>query len=241
MRDHASTVDAAASLRSVGTHQSGGRRSRHQRGAAAGERRLLPRARRPSRRWAASFTEDEDRAGGPAVAVLSDRLWRDSLRRDASVFGTTVLLKGEPHLVVGVMPASFKSSVDADLWTPLRPSRTGEGGGQNYGIVDPAARRRDVDVRRRPTSQAAADPGLTRRTGDAGVSLDARHHADAAGSHRGGAASVADALGGGGARAARGLRQSRGPAAGARRPAQRARSPRGWPLAAIAAWWFGNC
>ena len=33
------------------------------------------------------------------------------------------------------MPASFRSNVDADLWTPLRPSTTGEGGGNNYGVV----------------------------------------------------------------------------------------------------------
>jgi predicted permease len=33
------------------------------------------------------------------------------------------------------MPAKFQSSTQADLWTPLRPSRTGEGGGSNYRLV----------------------------------------------------------------------------------------------------------
>ena len=34
-----------------------------------------------------------------------------------------------------MLPANFQSSTPADLWTPLRPSRTGEGGGSNYAVV----------------------------------------------------------------------------------------------------------
>ena len=81
------------------------------------------------------FAADEDVTGGPALAILSDRLWRAAFNGDPSVVGQSILLKGEPHGVVGVMPASFKSNIDADLWTPLRPSTTGEGGGNNYGVV----------------------------------------------------------------------------------------------------------
>ncbi|MGH9220951.1 MAG: ABC transporter permease, partial [Vicinamibacterales bacterium] len=64
------------------------------------------------------FTTEEDRVGGPTVTVLSDRLWRSAFDGDPSVLGRTVLLKGEPHEVIGIMPPSFRSSVDADLWTP---------------------------------------------------------------------------------------------------------------------------
>ena len=78
------------------------------------------------------FTAEEDRAGGPAVAMLSDRLWRSSLNADPAIVGGTILLKGEPHTVVGIMPASFRTDVDADVWTPLRPSRNGEGANPNY-------------------------------------------------------------------------------------------------------------
>ena len=46
-----------------------------------------------------------------------------------------MLLKGEPHDVVGIMPPAFRTNVDADLWTPIRPNTNGEGGGTNYGIV----------------------------------------------------------------------------------------------------------
>ncbi len=81
------------------------------------------------------FTPDEDRPGGPPAVILSDRLWRTALNGDPSVLGRTILLKGEGHAVVGIMPASFRSEIDADLWTPVRPTRTGEGEGTNYGIV----------------------------------------------------------------------------------------------------------
>lgn len=81
------------------------------------------------------FAVDEDIVGGPALVILSDQLWRSAFNGNASVVGETILLKGEPHTVVGVMPASFKTSSEADIWTPLRPSLTGEGGGNNYFLV----------------------------------------------------------------------------------------------------------
>jgi predicted lysophospholipase L1 biosynthesis ABC-type transport system permease subunit len=49
--------------------------------------------------------------------------------------GQAITLRGEPHTVVGVLPANFVSSTPTDLWTPLRPSRNGEGGGWNYVVV----------------------------------------------------------------------------------------------------------
>ncbi len=81
------------------------------------------------------FTAEEDRTGGPAVVVLSHRLWRRLFQADPAAIGRTLQLKGEPYIVVGVMPSTFESNVHADLWTPLRPSAAGEGSGSNYGIV----------------------------------------------------------------------------------------------------------
>src|ERR1039457_2707470 len=81
------------------------------------------------------FSAEEDRKGGPAVTVLSYALWRRAFRADPSIVGQAVTLRGEPHTIVGVLPADFQSSVPADLWTPLRPSRSGEGSGSNYAIV----------------------------------------------------------------------------------------------------------
>lgn len=81
------------------------------------------------------FTSDEDRPGGASVVVLSHPLWRSVFQEDSEAIGRTILLRGEPHTVVGVMPPGFRSTVAADLWTPLRAATTGEGVGTNYAIL----------------------------------------------------------------------------------------------------------
>jgi len=81
------------------------------------------------------FTKDEDREGGPAVAVLSYGLWKKVLHGEESVLQHTVMLRGAPFTVIGIMPPEFRTNALADIWTPLRPSRRGEGGGANYGIA----------------------------------------------------------------------------------------------------------
>jgi predicted permease len=116
------------------------------------------------------FTEDEDVVGGPALAVLSDRLWRTVFDGDPQVVGQSILLKGEPHLVIGVMPASFRNEAEADLWTPIHPSTRGEGGGNNYGLV---ARLKDGISFSQASIEAgaAADSALRNRTSDSGVTM----------------------------------------------------------------------
>src|SRR5438270_770899 len=78
------------------------------------------------------FTADEDRPGGPAAAVLSHGLWLRLFNRDPSAIGgRSITLRGEPHTIVGVMPERFTIGSPVDVWTPVRPCRTCEGGGQN--------------------------------------------------------------------------------------------------------------
>jgi predicted permease len=104
------------------------------------------------------LTAEEDRTGGPAVTVLSHGLWRRLFHADPAVIGHAIQLKGEPYTVVGVMPGAFRSSVHADLWTPLRPSATGEGAGSNYAIM----------ARLRPgVSWARAESEIERLSGQA--------------------------------------------------------------------------
>ncbi|MGE3191196.1 MAG: ABC transporter permease, partial [Vicinamibacterales bacterium] len=64
------------------------------------------------------FTREEDRPDGPKVAILSDGLWRTLFDGDPGAVGRRVLLRGEPHTVVGVMPATFHDAPDPDVWTP---------------------------------------------------------------------------------------------------------------------------
>ena len=81
------------------------------------------------------FTADEDRAAGPPAVVLSAELWRSAFGSDPSAVGRAITLRGEPYTVVGIMPEGFQTGSRADLWTPLRPSTTGEGGGTNYEVL----------------------------------------------------------------------------------------------------------
>jgi len=81
------------------------------------------------------FNADEDRAGGPSAVIISHALWHRYFHDDQAVIGRRVVLRGEPYTIIGVMPAGFRGAVKADLWTPIRPSTDGEGGGTNYNIV----------------------------------------------------------------------------------------------------------
>ena len=82
------------------------------------------------------FTQDEDRPGGPAVTVLSYGLWQRLFNSDPSAVGKALLLRGEPHEIVGVMPGELRGEGgDFDVWTPVRPSPSGEGAGLNYGVI----------------------------------------------------------------------------------------------------------
>jgi predicted permease len=81
------------------------------------------------------FTADEDRPNGPPAVVLSAALWRSSFGSDPAAVGRSITLRGESYSVVGIMPDGFHTGTRADLWTPLRPSTTGEGGGANYHVL----------------------------------------------------------------------------------------------------------
>jgi len=81
------------------------------------------------------FTREEDHPGGPALAVLSYSLWKRIFNQDPSSVGKTLMLRGEPYTIVGVMPENFRGNLPVDLWTPLRPTVTGEGSGTNYCIA----------------------------------------------------------------------------------------------------------
>jgi putative ABC transport system permease protein len=67
-----------------------------------------------------SFTTEEDQPGREQVVVLSHRLWIRRFGGNAAVVGQDVALSGRPYRVIGVMPASFDLTVDAEeLWVPV--------------------------------------------------------------------------------------------------------------------------
>jgi putative ABC transport system permease protein len=64
--------------------------------------------------------EDEDRPGGDKVVLLSSALWLRRFGGDSSVVGRALLLNGEPHTVIGVVPPPYQYQADAQLWVPLQ-------------------------------------------------------------------------------------------------------------------------
>lgn len=66
------------------------------------------------------FTDDEEILGGPAVAVVGNRFWRERLGADPDVVGTTARINGTQTTVLGVMPEGFEFPIIQQIWQPLR-------------------------------------------------------------------------------------------------------------------------
>lgn len=81
------------------------------------------------------FTRVEDTPKGAAVTVLSYAFWQRTFHGDPAALGRAINLRGEPYTIVGIMPRDFHPAVPVDLWTPLRPSRSGEGANANYEAI----------------------------------------------------------------------------------------------------------
>lgn len=68
------------------------------------------------------FGPDEERRGGPAVAVISHRFWQERLGGDPDVMGRTLELSRTPFTVIGVASPEFGGHipmVSVDVWTPI--------------------------------------------------------------------------------------------------------------------------
>jgi putative ABC transport system permease protein len=57
------------------------------------------------------------------VVVLSEGLWQEQFARSADALGQSMLIDGEPHTIIGVMPYAFQiPSNDTRLWRPISAS-----------------------------------------------------------------------------------------------------------------------
>ena len=72
------------------------------------------------------FDAAETVSGADAVALVSHRFWGTRLASNPAVLGTTVTLDQRRHVIVGVMPPTFRfPDPDTQVWVPLT-------GGQNF-------------------------------------------------------------------------------------------------------------
>lgn len=66
------------------------------------------------------FTEGEDKPGGPFLAVINERIWRNKFGADPNIIGKTITLDNQRCMVVGVAPAQIEDwTAGLDVLLPL--------------------------------------------------------------------------------------------------------------------------
>ncbi len=74
-----------------------------------------------------AFQEEDGRIGAVPAVLLSHRYWQEEFSSDPSAVGTSVLLDGTPHTIVGVLPPEIRAGIfiDAELFVaqPLDAAR----------------------------------------------------------------------------------------------------------------------
>jgi putative ABC transport system permease protein len=67
-----------------------------------------------------TFVAAEETTGQDRVVLLSHRLWRRRFGGDRAILGRSVILNGDPQVVVGILPDSFRFGPEGvDVWAPL--------------------------------------------------------------------------------------------------------------------------
>jgi putative ABC transport system permease protein len=91
-----------------------------------------------------SFTPEEDRPGGPAVALVSYGLWQRRFGGNPNVLGQSLNLEGRRTTIIGVLPPAFDLPDEAQIWIPLQTNLEG------LPLTDRAAHAYEVVARLKP-------------------------------------------------------------------------------------------
>jgi putative ABC transport system permease protein len=68
------------------------------------------------------FTQDEDRAGGPSVVLISHSLWQRRFGGAHDVLGRSLTLDDKPYTIIGVLPRDYQVLVQVpDVVLPFEP------------------------------------------------------------------------------------------------------------------------
>jgi predicted permease len=123
-----------------------------------------------------TFAADEDRPGGPPVAILGDALWRRTFNADPAVIGRKIVLDDVAVQVVGVMPPGFRLPSDftedvadpTEAWRPAQIDETRLSRSHGYhaaallapGATAESATQELHEITRRLTEQGAYRPTM---------------------------------------------------------------------------------
>lgn len=81
-----------------------------------------------------AFAAEEDRAGGPRVALISYGLWQKSFASQPDIIGKQIKIEAQQCSIIGIMPKGYVfppgSNEATDVWVPLQLdfNATGRGG-----------------------------------------------------------------------------------------------------------------
>ncbi|HEX4757696.1 MAG TPA: ABC transporter permease [Terracidiphilus sp.] len=79
-----------------------------------------------------SFARGEDQPGAASVVVLSHAFWQARFAGDPDVLNRNLELDGEPHKVIGILPAGSFDRDEAVFWKPLIFARDQMNCGQHW-------------------------------------------------------------------------------------------------------------
>ena len=68
-----------------------------------------------------AFLPEEDRFGGPPVAMISYSLWQTRFGGSTEWIGKTIELDSQPYTLIGVLPSGFQFLQAADIFVPFEP------------------------------------------------------------------------------------------------------------------------
>ncbi len=83
------------------------------------------------------FGPQDMQPGQERVAILSNGLWRSRFAADPAVIGTTVVLDGAPHTIIGVLPSAFPKYGKDPIYCPnlLQAPIDSERGTRHYFVL----------------------------------------------------------------------------------------------------------
>jgi putative ABC transport system permease protein len=91
-----------------------------------------------------TLSADDDRPGGPPVALISYGLWQRHFGGNVDVLTQSLNLDGRNYNIIGVMPPGFDLPGIADLWVPLQTDI------DSLPLTDRAATNNTIVARLRP-------------------------------------------------------------------------------------------
>jgi putative ABC transport system permease protein len=77
-----------------------------------------------------NFSPEEDRSGGPRVALIGYGLWQRRFGGDPAITGREIWLDNQKYLVVGVMPRGITFPENSEIWLPMQL------GPRDFGVRD---------------------------------------------------------------------------------------------------------